>query len=138
MTYDASNRKDIREAEKAAAQLLAQLNEFLTITMSSALGRRWFYHFLANCQCFVDVPTFEPNRDYFSAGQRSVGLRYMAEILAQCPDHYNLMLSEEHARLAAATERSRQQDRRRDPEERVDPDPNTSPDLFDLPGAFDE
>lgn len=143
MTYDASNRKDIRAAEKAADLLSAQLREFLTITMSTPLGRRWFYHFLSACQCFVDTPTFEPNRDYFSSGRRSIGLHYMAEILTHCPDQYNLMLSEEHARLAAATERSRRQDARRDdyrPEldpADGDPDPDHDPtgDLFS--GALD-
>lgn len=137
MTYDASNRKDIREAEKASELLETQLREFITVSMSTALGRRWFYHHLARCQCFVDVPTFEPNRDYFASGRRSIGLQDMAQIMTHCPDQYNLMLSEENVRLAAATERSRQQDRRRNPEGRVDVDAAT-PDLFDLPGAFDE
>ena len=102
MTYDASNRKDIRRAEKLTDQLATDNLQFLRAMMDTVPGRRWVYHHLAECQTFVDVPTFEPYHDYFSAGRRSIGLRLMADLLTHCPTQYNQMLGEEHVRLSAS------------------------------------
>ena len=133
MTYDASNRKDIRAAQKAAERLDEDRLLFLRTSMDTPNGRRFFFHLLATCACFVDIPTFDPHHDYFSAGRRSVGLQLMAEILTHCPDQYILMTGEENARLAAAAERSRSPNPGRDDTGRPEPGPDEpdSPDLFD-------
>jgi hypothetical protein len=127
VTYDASNRKDIRAAEKASAELDRSHLEVMTLLMSHAAGRSWFYHRLASCQCFVDVPTFEPYHDYFSAGRRSVGLQDMAALQTHCPDQYILMIREENVRLAALAQRLSRPDYRRDLAGREPSDPD-SPD----------
>ena|ERR1700722_1467126 len=109
MTYDASNRKQIRIAEKAAADLESMRIEFLRAALSTPQGRTWFYHFLADCGVFRIEPCFEPNRDYFELGLRNAGMKVFADIKSNCPDLYILMEQQEHARilsLAAATERS--------------------------------
>lgn len=103
MTYDASSRKDIRRAEKAAAELERSHTDFIVAAMSTVPGRAWFYHRLAACACFTDIPSFDPHRDYFSAGRRSVGLQDLAAIQTHCPDQYLQMIREENVRLATLT-----------------------------------
>jgi hypothetical protein len=109
--------------------------------MDTVEGRRWIYHRLADCQVFVDIPTFEPHHDYFSAGRRSMGLPLLADLLTHCPDHYALMLREENVRLATATERSRRpvadgSDSGRD--DASAPDAGTYHDPYDNVGHADE
>lgn len=101
MTYDASNRKQIRLAEKAAEQLDAQRIEFLRAALSTIQGRTWFYHFLADCHIFHVQPTFDPYKDYFTDGERNAGMRTFLEIKSHCPDLYILMEQQEHARITA-------------------------------------
>lgn len=141
MTYDATNRKDIREAEKRANVLETQRRDFILAAMTTIPGRAFFYDLLAACSPFAEAPTFSPNHDYFTAGQRSVGLRLTADILTHCPDQYITMIREANVRDATAAavnanaQRSRREDSGRDAEGRDGPSdtsdgPNT-PDLFD-------
>lgn len=143
MTYDASNRKQIRIAEKAATQLEAERIEFLRTALSTHQGRTWFYHFLADCRIFHVDPTFEPNRDYFIDGMRNVGMKTFLEIKTNCPDLYILMEQQEHARilsLNAASERSGSTDPGRDTQGRGS-EPNSgdidNPDYNPEHGGYD-
>lgn len=98
MTYDASNRKDIRRAEKEAhAQEVARI-DYLKAAMSVAQGRHWFHDLLEFCGCFRGECAFETNRDYFAAGMRNVGLRMFADITTHCPDDYVTMMKEANGR----------------------------------------
>ena len=107
MTYDASNRKSIRAAEKQARIDERTALEFLAHAMSTVPGRLWLHDLLASCQIFAVAPAFESARDYFALGQRNVGSRIFADILTHCPDQYILMMKEANVRLATATERTR-------------------------------
>lgn len=101
MTYDASNRKDIRRAQKAAAIAERDRIQFLATIMSTTPGRAWMYDLLTQCQIFSTVPTFNPHQDYFALGQRNVGSRLFSEIMTHCPDQYTQMTKEENVRLHA-------------------------------------
>lgn len=102
MTYDASNRKDIRRAEKEArAHELARI-DYLKAAMSVAQGRHWFYDLLEFCGCWRESSTFESNKDYYLAGMRNVGLRMFADITANCPDEYITMVKEANGRRISA------------------------------------
>lgn len=92
--YDASNRKDIRNAEKAAAIAARQRIEFLQLSLASVEGRVWFFDFLTACHMFNDPFTGDPLREAYSKGERNIGLRIYAEILANCPDQLILMMRE--------------------------------------------
>lgn len=137
MTYNAASRKDIRFAEKAQAELRRAHLEFLTACMNTLQGRSWFYHLLESCQCFVDVPTFEPHKDYFDHGRKSVGLPLMADLQTHCPNQYLQMMAEENVRLAAATERTSRQNPGRDLEGRDDSVSTGDPDQPELWGPDD-
>ena len=117
--YDASNRKDIRAAEKAAK--LSELNRvnFLVAAMSTAQGREWFYDLLEFCHIFNDPFSGQALLEAYRKGERNVGLRLFSDILTHCPDSYAQMIREENGRR---TERAVRDSRRNDPAARGDPD----------------
>lgn len=117
MPFDATNRKDIRAREKEVNERHLTHIKFLGASMDTPEGRLYFHDLLVNCAVGVDIPSFEPNRDYFTSGRRSIGLQIKALLETHCPDQYLQMMREEHARIAAATERSRFTDARRNASE---------------------
>jgi hypothetical protein len=133
--YDASNRKQIREAEKAARRADKDRVEFLRATLNHVQGRTWFYTLLADCHCFNQPPTFDPHKDYFALGERNVGLRIFAEIIAHCPDQYLQMMKEADARdllTDTRTEHAGSPEPGWDVEGREHSEqPDSEPDLFD-------
>lgn len=94
MTYDASNRKDIRRAEKAeAARELARVN-FICAAMSRVEGRAWFHQLLTSCHIYHSSFTGDAAWDDFHCGERNIGLSILADIHAHCVDEYMLMIKE--------------------------------------------
>jgi len=136
--YDASNRKDIREAEKAAARIERDRIEFLTAALSTVQGRTWFYHFLEDSHLFSDPFSGDPYREAYLKGERNVGLRIFAEISQHCPNQYIQMIKEANERLNHAAARSEYrsgQNSRRDLEGRSaagDSDPDGAEPEFNL------
>lgn len=130
--YDASNRKDIRRAEKEARQLEISRLDYLKSAMSIPQGRAWFHDFLEACHLFSDPFTGDPLREAYSKGERNVGLLIYSDIVAHCPDDFIKMMKEANGRRierdirnsrAAAAEHSRSPDGRWDAEGReLDPD----------------
>lgn len=104
--YDASNRKDIRKAEKEARQVELGRIEWLRSALSSTGGRSWFHNILSDCHLFSDPFTGQALREAFLKGERNIGLRIFADIVNYCPDQYILMMRESNAR--DSTSRSEQ------------------------------
>lgn len=136
--YDASNRKDIRRAEKDARQAEIARLDYLKAAMSTWQGRAWFFDFLEFCHCFSDPFTGDALREAYQKGERNVGLRLFSDIIAHCPDDYVLMVKEENGRRierdiianrAAAAERAGSSDSGWDVEGRA----SAEPDLYDEP-----
>ncbi len=96
--YDASNRKDIRRAEKEARQAEISRLDYLRSAMSTASGRAWFHDLLEACHLFSDPFTGNPYSEAYLKGERNVGLRIFADITANCPDDYILMMKEANGR----------------------------------------
>jgi hypothetical protein len=140
MTYDASNRKDIRRAEKDAKAAEIQRLDYLKAAMSMPQGRAWFYTLLESCHLFADPFTGDPLREAYLKGERNVGLALFADIIAHCPDDYIKMVKEangrrierdiDNARNNSSTERPSSPDPGRDFEGR-------EPDLWDPYGITD-
>ena len=98
MPYDASNRKDIRRAEKdAKADEIARI-DFLRAAMSTIQGRAWFYNLLEFCHLFTDPFSGQALLEAYSKGERNVGLRIFADLLAHCPDYYIQMVKDANDR----------------------------------------
>jgi hypothetical protein len=109
--FDASNRKDIRRAEKAARQAELARIEFLRSALSSIGGRSFFHNILCVCHLFSDPFTGDALREAFLKGERNIGLQLFSDIVSHCPDQYLLMMKESNARDSAfSTERTGGQD----------------------------
>ena len=102
--YDASNRKDIRRAEKEAARAESERVEFLRQALSSIGGRSWFHNLLEACHLFSDPFTGQALTEAYLKGERNIGLRIFADILSNCPDQYLLMMRESNARDIARSQ----------------------------------
>ena len=107
MPYDASNRKDIRRAEKDAKIDETVRIDFLRAAMSTLQGRAYFYDFLEFCHLFADPFTGDALIEAYRKGERNIGLRTFADLLAHCPDYYIQMIKEANdRRIARDTRRS--------------------------------
>lgn len=106
MSYNANNKRQIREAKKMARQdhlaKLATVNQL----MSTNQGRQYVYNLL--CICHVFSPSFNTNAlsMAFAEGERNVGLILMADIMAICPDQYINLQREANDRHLAADART--------------------------------
>jgi hypothetical protein len=98
MPYDASNRRDVRAAEKQAKLVEQQRREIVTGIMSVAPGRSWICDILESCHIFATSYNDVPYRMAFMEGQREVGIRLLTDIMGACPDHYILMMRERNER----------------------------------------
>ena len=101
MVYDASNRKDIRRAEKDALIDETMRVDFLRAAMSTIQGRAFFQDFLEFCHLFADPFTGDALIEAYRKGERNVGLRTFADLLAHCPDYYIQMVKEANDRRIA-------------------------------------
>lgn len=98
MTYDASDRKEVRKAEKAARIADRARQEVITNLMSTTQGRQWLWDLLANCHVFAQTFTADPLMTAFGEGRRAVGLALLADVMISCPDQYITAAREANAR----------------------------------------
>ena|SRR5215510_4499172 len=123
MAYDASNRRDVRTAQKLAKVAEQQRKEIMNGIMSVTPGRKWMCELLETCHIFATSFSDSQLRMAFMEGQREIGLRMLSDIMAACPDQYVEMMRERNAR--SSTDESRFQRR---PEDTDGRDSNTNTD----------
>lgn len=131
MTFDASDRKAIRRAEKDSAIADRQRGETIHALMQTTAGRTYIWAELAACHIFHTNFSLEALQMAFSEGERNAGLRLMDSVMEFAPDEFLLMWRENSAR-----ERTRQQPRGADP--RGDVDSTDEPDFFNSEPDFDD
>jgi hypothetical protein len=98
MPYDASNRRDVRAAEKQAKLVEQQRREIVQGIMSVAPGRSWICDLLESCHIFHTSFSDSGLRMAFAEGQREIGIRLLSDIMGACPDQYVLMMRERNER----------------------------------------
>ena len=129
---NASQRKEIRRAEKDSAAYETLRIAHILNAMSTRNGRAWFYDLLASCHIFNDPFTGDALLEAYSKGERNVGLKVYNDIVTNCPDLFVMMTQE-------ANERDLKNDRanasRTDPEFNFD-DPDGAAD-DELAGSED-
>ena len=138
----ASERKDIRAAEKAAREREIARGDVMRSICSTPAGREWLWHRLESCAVFQTVYNDLPSRMGLNEGRRQVGLELLADIMYWCPDQFILAMREANerrnlddaARAAAIAERSGEPDTGRPDQGRVSDDDPTGLDY----GANDE
>ena len=100
MPYDASNRRDVRQAAKSAKLAEQQRREIINGIMSVAPGRMWMCDLLEACHIFATSYSDVGLRMAFLEGQREVGLRLLMDIMGACPDQYVTMMRERNERAS--------------------------------------
>lgn len=96
MTYDASDRKDVRRAEKAARSIESARIAYVRHIMSDSAGREWMQGLLAECSVFHSpFVAGNPDRTAFNCGRQSIGHQTFADVVTHCPDQYVLMMKEQ-------------------------------------------
>jgi hypothetical protein len=136
MPYDASNRRDVKAAEKQAKLHEQQRKEIVTGIMSVAPGRSWMCDILESCHIFATSYNDVGLRMAFMEGQREVGIRLLTDIMGACPDSYVLMMRERNERNSSYdARRSRKDTDGRDRESGIDDrGGDDTPDLYDGDG----
>lgn len=84
----ASNRKDVRQAEKQAEIDERNRGVILQRIMSDGPGRKWLWDRLAECGIFDSTYYPDAHQLYYRQGERNIGLRLLADVLRFCPELY--------------------------------------------------
>jgi hypothetical protein len=91
---NASQRKDIRRAEKFAEEQETKRINFIVAAMSTEAGRAWFHDILSLCHVFRSDYIEDPRLDARIGGERNIGLILYNSIVTHCPDYFVLMMKE--------------------------------------------
>jgi hypothetical protein len=126
MPPNAADRKSVRRLEKAAKLAESNRRAVITQLMSTAPGREWVWDILAQCHCFATTFNGDALTSAFAEGERNVGLRLLADILAACPDQYIQAQRESNDRNSLNERRSSTESDGRDSEPSPGDDPTPS------------
>jgi hypothetical protein len=94
MSDDVGDRDKVRDKRRDAKLHEYEEGEALAVLMSSHIGRRWMYRTLEQCHMFTTSYSSSPIRMSFLEGERNIGLRLVADIMAHCPRRYAEMMQE--------------------------------------------
>src|SRR5438034_7377082 len=102
MAYNASERKDVRRAEKEAKLAERQRYEITSYIMSTAPSRAWMHDKLETCHVFRSSFATDALAMAFAEGERNIGLQLLNDIMQACPNNYILMMEEANERHASS------------------------------------
>lgn len=120
---NASVRASVRAQEKAAERSAAVRAEVITSLMSHPSGREYVHDILSQAHVFHTSFTTDVSQMCFAEGERSFGLRFLADVMDHCPEQFIQMMRETNARSDLD---------RTEPQPVADIEPDPSPD--DAPG----
>jgi hypothetical protein len=110
--YNASERKDVRRAEKDFKIAERQRQDAIRGIMSVVGGREWMWGLLSRCHVFTSSFNPQALAMAFAEGERNVGLQLVSDIMEIAPDSYVLMMREandrEYARNHSRSGRDRE------------------------------
>ena len=95
---NAADRKQIRAAEKAAAEADRERGEVIVALMSNKHGRRFVWDKLSDAHIFATTFSIDPIQMAFNEGQRNQGLALLDDIIRSCPDQFILAMREANGR----------------------------------------
>lgn len=82
------------KAKQAALLLNQQLDDDFKTIMSTASGRRFIWHLMAECKPFQPIYDERSSVMYLREGKRQIGLLLMSRCQELCPDQYIQALAE--------------------------------------------
>ena len=96
--FNASDRKAIRAAEKAAAIAERQHREVVIESMATPQRRRYVWEKLAAAGIFATTFSTDPLQMAFNEGQRNAGLILLNDVIENCPEQFILAMRESNER----------------------------------------
>lgn len=95
MTYDGSDRKQVRMMEKEAKLAEANRLAYVRRIMSDAAGRKWMHDLLVKCHIWNTPMVFgQPDATTFKLGEQNLGLQIFADVVNTASQEYVLMMQE--------------------------------------------
>lgn len=95
MTYDASNRKQVRSKEKEAELASSNRIAYTRRIMSDQPGREWMHALLESCYIFGEpFVAGAADATAHNLGKQIIGKQMFADIVAHSPTEYVLMMQE--------------------------------------------
>lgn len=102
VSYNASDRKQIRSKEKEAALALANRLAYVRRIMSDAPGRKWMHDLLEKCHVFhTPFVAGAPDVTSFRCGEANLGLQIFGDVVEAAPTEYGIMMQEASIKEAA-------------------------------------
>ena len=95
---NASDRKQIRRAEKAAKLAERNRSEVIVALASHESGRKYLWDRIADAGVFTTIYSDSPQRMAFNEGLRSGGLALLADFMQFAPDNFIQAMREENGR----------------------------------------
>jgi hypothetical protein len=95
MTFDGSNRKQVREREKELKLAEANRHAYVRRIMQDKPGRKWMHDLLEKC-CIFQTPFVAgaPDVTARNCGYQDVGLSIFSDVVNAAPAEYVQMMSE--------------------------------------------
>jgi hypothetical protein len=103
---NASDRKEIKRAEKAALRAERDRGEVLQQIASTAKGREWLWNQLEHAHIFSTPFSLDVNQTNFNLGEQNAGLRLLADIMQWCSEEFIQMMREANARRTESNAKS--------------------------------
>jgi hypothetical protein len=95
MTFNGSNRKQVREREKELAIRTANRLAETAKIMGTKYGRQFMHDLLERCHCWAtSFVAGAPDTTSFRLGEQNIGLQIFADVIAAAPQEYVQMMSE--------------------------------------------
>ena len=101
---NAANRSSVRAAEKAAKLADQNRREVIVAICGTIPGRAYLWEQLEWCHVFAESYDDNPQRMAHNEGQRSAGLRLLADIMTAAPEQFIQMMVEANGRRDTATQ----------------------------------
>lgn len=95
---DASDRRQIRKAEREAKARAERSSATLAWIMSTAQGREWFHDLLEKCHIGTTPFARDPYLTAYLCGEQNIGIQLWSAVQQSCPDLYIQMMGESHER----------------------------------------
>lgn len=95
MTFDGSDRKQVRAREKELKLAEANRLAYTRRIMQDAPGRKWMHDLLVKCHIWQTAfAAGYPDTTAFRLGEQNLGLQVFSDVIAAAPQEYVQMMNE--------------------------------------------
>jgi hypothetical protein len=99
VTYDGSDRKQVRSREKEAKLDESNRIAYTKQIMSDLFGRQWMHDLLLRCYIFGEpFVQGSPDGTAHNLGKQIIGKQIFADVVTHCPTQYVQMMQEASAK----------------------------------------